>query len=342
MHVLQLASLTAKSHALDSTQEDCGAGDAIDRSLATASGNALKGAVTDAMKRAARHFGEKLGNSLYHDGFNANNAPPTLKEALDMLDIDRANSRFGFEKHGEKASQNLGNSGVQQVNSNLLLMAASSAQSSTLETKMAPPNHTTSSCAQSSSALVEQKPRIQYVGNVVMEHLNNKSKQSDLKSSQDPSHHGACGNTTQHLNAAPATTRVTPCSRTVTVPTNTSSAVDLSMIDLRRTSKLGTNSGKENENPLGKPVEAGLSMPARPGTSRGAPESPTSSNIANYSEIHGAIPSMFGSHGTMSQALVFEQSRSSTIAQSLKRKSESMQTPSSGLDAKWAKNPYNC
>jgi DNA repair and recombination protein RAD52 len=42
-------------------REDCGAGDSIDRSLAVASGNALKGAVTDAMKRAARHFGEKLG-----------------------------------------------------------------------------------------------------------------------------------------------------------------------------------------------------------------------------------------------------------------------------------------
>ena len=321
-----IRQINCKSHALDSTQEDCGAGDAIDRSLATASGNALKGAVTDAMKRAARHFGEKLGNSLYHDGFNANNAPPTLKEALDMLDIDRANSRFGFEK-------------------NLSVpISVNSAQSSTLETKIAPPNHTntTSSCAKFSSALVEQKPRTQYVGNVVMEHLNNKSEQPDLKLSHDPSHHGACDITTQPLNAAPATTRVTPCSRTMTAPTNTSSAVDLSMLDLRRTANMGTSSGKENENPLNKPVEAGLFLPARPGTSRGAPESPTSANIANYSEINGAIPSMFSAHGTMSQALVFEQSRSSTIAQSLKRKSESMQTSSSGLDAKWAKNPYNC
>lgn len=32
--------------------EDCGAGDAIDRSLGTASGHAIKGAITDAMKRA--------------------------------------------------------------------------------------------------------------------------------------------------------------------------------------------------------------------------------------------------------------------------------------------------
>ena len=43
-------------------KEDIGAGDAIDKSLGTAVSNALKGSVTDAMKRAVRHFGDKLGN----------------------------------------------------------------------------------------------------------------------------------------------------------------------------------------------------------------------------------------------------------------------------------------
>ena len=61
----------------------------MDKSLGQASGNALKGAITDAVKRAARHFGEKLGNSLYRDGFSLNKAPVTLKNALDTLDVDR-------------------------------------------------------------------------------------------------------------------------------------------------------------------------------------------------------------------------------------------------------------
>lgn len=47
-------------------KEDCGAGDAVDRSMGTAVANALKASITDAMKRAARHFGDKLGNCKYH------------------------------------------------------------------------------------------------------------------------------------------------------------------------------------------------------------------------------------------------------------------------------------
>ena len=97
-HVAYIATVRITHRKSGVYREDCGAGDAIDRSLASASGNALKGAVTDAMKRAAKHFGEKLGNALYHDGFNANNAPPTLKDALNTLDIERAKSRFGFDK----------------------------------------------------------------------------------------------------------------------------------------------------------------------------------------------------------------------------------------------------
>ncbi|KAL7482311.1 hypothetical protein ACHAW6_007987 [Cyclotella cf. meneghiniana] len=79
-------------------REDCGAGDAVDKSLGTASGNALKSAITDAMKRAARHFGEKLGNALYHGNFTSSSAPATLRDALEHLDVQRANSRFGFNK----------------------------------------------------------------------------------------------------------------------------------------------------------------------------------------------------------------------------------------------------
>jgi len=47
-------------------KEDCGAGDSTDRSIGTAVAHAMKSAITDAMKRASRHFGEKLGNCKFH------------------------------------------------------------------------------------------------------------------------------------------------------------------------------------------------------------------------------------------------------------------------------------
>ena len=76
-------------------KEDCGAGDAIDRTAGTAIANALKASITDAMKRAARHFGDKLGNSLYQGTFSINKAPNTLQQALDQYAIDRAHTKFG-------------------------------------------------------------------------------------------------------------------------------------------------------------------------------------------------------------------------------------------------------
>ncbi len=41
-------------------KEDCGAGDSTDKSLGTAVSHALKASVTDALKRAVRHFGDKV------------------------------------------------------------------------------------------------------------------------------------------------------------------------------------------------------------------------------------------------------------------------------------------
>ena len=46
-------------------KEDFGAGDATDKSLPTAVSNALKSSITDALKRAVRHFGDKLGNCKF-------------------------------------------------------------------------------------------------------------------------------------------------------------------------------------------------------------------------------------------------------------------------------------
>jgi DNA repair and recombination protein RAD52 len=83
-------------------KEDCGAGDSTDKSLATAVNHALKSSVTDALKRAVRHFGDKLGNSLYDGSFNINKAPRTLQDALKQYEIDRAKSKFGFKKDRAK------------------------------------------------------------------------------------------------------------------------------------------------------------------------------------------------------------------------------------------------
>ena len=55
----------------------------------------MKSAVTDAMKRAARHFGDKLGNSLYEKGFGLARAPATLQKALENYEMDQKISKFG-------------------------------------------------------------------------------------------------------------------------------------------------------------------------------------------------------------------------------------------------------
>lgn len=64
-------------------KEDMGSGDSIDNNLQTAVSHAMKASITDALKRAARHFGDKLGNSLYDADFAINKAPTDLFEALD-------------------------------------------------------------------------------------------------------------------------------------------------------------------------------------------------------------------------------------------------------------------
>lgn len=71
-------------------REDYGTGDSMDRNLATALQMALKGSITDAIKRTARHFGDKMGNCLYRSDFNINDAPATLNEALDLYDEEHS------------------------------------------------------------------------------------------------------------------------------------------------------------------------------------------------------------------------------------------------------------
>mmetsp|Transcript_26233 Transcript_26233/g.54098 ORF Transcript_26233/g.54098 Transcript_26233/m.54098 type:complete len:335 (-) Transcript_26233:8-1012(-) len=77
------------------SHEDCGSGDGINESKVKAHEKAMKSAVTDAMKRAARHFGERLGNALYVKGNGIKTAPKTNKDALIELEKNDALNLFG-------------------------------------------------------------------------------------------------------------------------------------------------------------------------------------------------------------------------------------------------------
>ncbi|KAL3797351.1 hypothetical protein HJC23_010477 [Cyclotella cryptica] len=77
------------------SHEDCGSGEGINSSKIQAHDKALKSAVTDAMKRAARHFGERLGNALYIKGNGIKTAPRTNKDALVELERSDALNLFG-------------------------------------------------------------------------------------------------------------------------------------------------------------------------------------------------------------------------------------------------------
>jgi DNA recombination protein Rad52 len=77
------------------SHEDCGSGEGINESKIKAHEKALKSAVTDAMKRAARHFGERLGNALYIKGNGIRTAPRTNRDALVELERRDATNLFG-------------------------------------------------------------------------------------------------------------------------------------------------------------------------------------------------------------------------------------------------------
>lgn len=84
-------------------REDVGFGDATDKQLCTAVSHAVKSAVTDALKRAARHFGDRLGNVLYDGNFSIKNAPTTLAQALGQYDQRRA-ERYNWNTNPGKAN----------------------------------------------------------------------------------------------------------------------------------------------------------------------------------------------------------------------------------------------
>jgi len=283
-HVAYTATVRITLTRSGAFREDCGAGDAIDRSLGTASGHAIKGAITDAMKRAARHFGEKTGNALYHNGSNLNNAPMTLKDAFEQFDVHRAKSRFGFDK--DRAATN-GNNGASQQTATAAQYNANT-EAVKQEVKSVSNNHSAygsnqqkptsansyaiqqahrsmtqakpTSSTTTTSTTVQQTP---YVAN------NNVSTQSNVKPAAPyvTPYHAA--NATANANRNRVSTgsvdfsqyNATPAPKTNLNP-NTNTA----------TSHVG-NYGKENSNPQSQTTNiagGGLSLPPRPGTSRGS------------------------------------------------------------------------
>lgn len=82
-------------------REDVGFGDSTDKLLATAVSHAVKGAVTDALKRAARHFGDRLGNALSDGQFGIKNAPVNLSHALCLLD-QKVGERYNWALHEQQ------------------------------------------------------------------------------------------------------------------------------------------------------------------------------------------------------------------------------------------------
>jgi DNA recombination protein Rad52 len=70
-HVVYTAQVRLTHKSSGAYKEDCGSGDSTDKNFGTAISHALKASITDAMKRAARHFGDKLGNCtlLFRDSF---------------------------------------------------------------------------------------------------------------------------------------------------------------------------------------------------------------------------------------------------------------------------------
>ena len=90
-----LASVRVTILSNGACHEDCGSGEGIDNNKVKAHEKAMKSAITDAMKRAARHFGERVGNAMYVKGAGIRTAPRTNKDALAALERKDALNLFG-------------------------------------------------------------------------------------------------------------------------------------------------------------------------------------------------------------------------------------------------------
>eukprot|EP00544_Gedaniella_sp_CCMP2646_P000174 CAMPEP_0202509328 /NCGR_PEP_ID=MMETSP1361-20130828/52715_1 /ASSEMBLY_ACC=CAM_ASM_000849 /TAXON_ID=210615 /ORGANISM="Staurosira complex sp., Strain CCMP2646" /LENGTH=489 /DNA_ID=CAMNT_0049143545 /DNA_START=44 /DNA_END=1513 /DNA_ORIENTATION=- len=165
-HVAYTATVRLTHRKSGAYKEDCGAGDSIDKSMGTAVAHALKASITDAMKRAARHFGDKLGNSLYQGNFSIKSAPNSLKEALDQYDIQRAKTKFGFLKDRAATSDADLAASVGLTIDNTCSIPASAGHQEHTASNMVPPkapvppfNNNTAAVTKAINPLVSQTPQ---------------------------------------------------------------------------------------------------------------------------------------------------------------------------------------
>jgi len=366
-HVAYIATVRITHQRSGVYREDCGSGDAVDKTLAAACGNALKGAITDAMKRAARHFGEKLGNSLYHDGFNANKAPGTLKDAFEALDVERAQTRFGFDKNNKMESQqqvtvcknkynniqsnpaSQNTSGGTSSNEYVAKQASATPTAKTLQVKAEPmesrktftsnPHSSLALSANSFNPTVAKTSNSYDRSNEVPRVINITNQHSNLVT---PAPRGAYE---PSLNVANILT---------TNSTNLSDPNQLNSIN--RTQKncgsfpfsnfvANPAGGEENtkfDPNIPRSTGNGLDLPKRPGTSRGTISSQKydTSNKGVTSSLNVAI-----GEGNDSIGFQYEQDNHSNLAQALKRKADGMESleNDTGVVAKVAgvRNPYH-
>jgi hypothetical protein len=124
------------------------------------------------------------GNSLYHEGFNAKNAPGTLRASLDTLDIDRAKSRFGFDKDRKVATQgNVTQAKVpEQTTSDVSAAGAMVKQEGGKTMQLSCSTHT---------------PRTQYAGNIA---TNHSKMTTQTTANKDKSYVTPGGNELRHLS----------------------------------------------------------------------------------------------------------------------------------------------
>mmetsp|Transcript_20618 Transcript_20618/g.29096 ORF Transcript_20618/g.29096 Transcript_20618/m.29096 type:complete len:402 (+) Transcript_20618:1802-3007(+) len=104
-HVGYIASVRVTLTKSGTSHEDCGTGEGNDENKLLAHDKALKTAITDAMKRATRHFGEKLGNALYVQGNGLNKLPHDHRKALRELQ-NKEVSAFGPQEQYKKVQRN--------------------------------------------------------------------------------------------------------------------------------------------------------------------------------------------------------------------------------------------
>ncbi|KAL7467635.1 hypothetical protein ACHAXS_007876 [Conticribra weissflogii] len=371
-HVAYIATVRITHQRSGVYREDCGSGDAIDKTLAAACGNALKGAITDAMKRAARHFGEKLGNSLYHDGFNPNKAPVTLKDAFETLDVERAQTRFGFDKNKQmERQQNV--AGKQNKSSNITSNA-------TIQNNVGGTSANDYATKQESAEASANKPQVKAEP---VENINTyiSNPQSFLAMRANSSFNPTAKTTSNNYDSSKEVPRainaanqysnlMTPAQRLVDVTssnvtnimiTNSTNLSDHNPLNnISRTQRssdsfpfsnlVATPAGveeSENVDPNLPSTGKGLDLPKRPGTSRGI--SSSQNNEASHSGVPATLNVAIGEVGD-SVGLRYEQHKYSNLGQALKRKADGLELTENnvGAVAKVAgvgagvRNPYNC